>query len=213
MGENDIALSFTSHGTGLAPKIWKRLSSVRNEHPNGQVRSCHVKLSGSETTYTAFSVSHRIAAYQIPCQSGHRAQRRLVYQTLSIHKSLQGISSFSISAHGNRYLAKFEVSAILFGTHRDDVLPMTCTNHWWFSRRQRDFLKCICLFWPLKAKGHLTLVSGGGGECTPMSFSEMAAEPRGGSRWNFAQLMGHPLPNFWFKKIDWARSGHGAMTS
>ena len=130
MGENGIALSFTSHGTGLAPKIWKRLSSVRNEHPNGQVRSCHVKLSGSETTYTAFSVSHRIAAYQIPCQSGHRAQRRLVYQTLSIHKSLQGISSFSISAHGNWYLAKFEMSAILFGIHRDDVLPMTCTNHW-----------------------------------------------------------------------------------
>ena len=33
MGENGIVLLFTSHGTGLAPKTWKKLSSVQNEAP------------------------------------------------------------------------------------------------------------------------------------------------------------------------------------
>ena len=31
--DNDIVLLFTSHGTGLAPKTWKKLSSVKNETP------------------------------------------------------------------------------------------------------------------------------------------------------------------------------------
>ena len=31
--KNDIILLFTSHGTGLAPKAWKKLSSVKNETP------------------------------------------------------------------------------------------------------------------------------------------------------------------------------------
>ena len=55
-------------------------------------------------------------------------------------------------------------------------------------------------------------VWGGGGDATPMSFSGMAAELLGGSRGNFAQLMGHPLRNFW-QKIDPVRSGHGVMKS
>ena len=31
--KNDIVLLFTSHGTGLAPKTWKKLSSVKNKTP------------------------------------------------------------------------------------------------------------------------------------------------------------------------------------
>ena len=33
MGENGIVLLFTSNGTGLAPKTWKKLSLVKNETP------------------------------------------------------------------------------------------------------------------------------------------------------------------------------------
>ena len=33
MGENDIVLLITSLGTGLAPKTWKKFSSVQNETP------------------------------------------------------------------------------------------------------------------------------------------------------------------------------------
>ena len=33
VGENGIVLLFTSHGTGVAPKTWKKLSSVKNETP------------------------------------------------------------------------------------------------------------------------------------------------------------------------------------
>ena len=31
--KNNIVLLFTSHGTGLAPKTWKKLGSVKNETP------------------------------------------------------------------------------------------------------------------------------------------------------------------------------------
>ena len=31
--KHDIVLLFTAHGTGLAPKTWKKLSSVKNETP------------------------------------------------------------------------------------------------------------------------------------------------------------------------------------
>ena len=31
--KNDIVLLFTSHGTGLAPKTWKKLSLVKNKTP------------------------------------------------------------------------------------------------------------------------------------------------------------------------------------
>ena len=46
-----------------------------------------------------------------------------------------------------------------------------------------------------------------GGWYTPpwVFFSEMTAKPLGGSRWNFAKLMGHPLRNYWRNKYD--RSG------
>ena len=40
----------------------------------------------------------------------------------------------------------------------------------------------------------------GGGGATLMIFSEMAAKPLDGSRWNFAKLMGHSLSNFSKKK-------------
>ena len=50
----------------------------------------------------------------------------------------------------------------------------------------RGFLMCILQFLTLaRAQG------GGGVDATPMSFSGMAVEPLGGSRQNFAELMGH----------------------
>ena len=68
-----IVLLFAFHGTGYAPKTWKKFSTVQNETPlwsgrvtqarQGQVRSClvrsgHAKLSGSENTRT-FSMLFR----------------------------------------------------------------------------------------------------------------------------------------------------------
>ena len=43
-------------------------------------------------------------------------------------------------------------------------------------------------------------------DATPMSFSEMVAEPLGGSRWNFEKFMGHLLRNFWQKRPGQVRS-------
>ena len=42
--------------------------------------------------------------------------------------------------------------------------------------------------------------------------SETAVEAFGVPRWNVAELIGHPLRNFWWK-IERFRSGHGAMTA
>ena len=52
---------------------------------------------------------------------------------------------------------------------------------------------------------------GGGGvmQSPPLSFSGMDAKRLGGSRWNFAQLMGHPLRNFCQKKY---LTGSGQVT-
>ena len=45
MLENYIVLLFTYHGTGLAPKTWKKFSSVKNKTPYGAGTVLH-KISG-----------------------------------------------------------------------------------------------------------------------------------------------------------------------
>ena len=58
MGENDIVLLFTSHSTVLAPKTWKKLSSVKNkrpaEHPQPTVPTRVIWFGKTPATGVAF---------------------------------------------------------------------------------------------------------------------------------------------------------------
>ena len=86
---------------------------------SGQVRSGHAKLSGSENTYTTFSMLYR-STYQISFQWGHRAQSnycRYTNRLRAFNPPLTGgggyflpLSFFrDISESYQRIIAKFSI--------------------------------------------------------------------------------------------------------
>ena len=112
MGQNGIVLLFTSHGTGLASKTWKKLSTVQNETPfwSGQVRSVQFWSGQAMQSYLDLkihiqhSACYTEATNQISCQSGQKAQSNYCRYT----NRLRAFKHFRYaSAHRNRYLEKF----------------------------------------------------------------------------------------------------------
>ena len=96
IGDNGIVSLFISHGTGLALKTWKMLSTVQKMPKcSDQVRSSHARSGLAKQSYLDLkihiqhSTCYTEATYQIPCQSGHTTQ--------SNYKSPHDIKAFSQS--------------------------------------------------------------------------------------------------------------------
>ena len=123
MGENGIIVLFTSYGTRLATKTWKKFSKVRNETPywsgqarSGQVKSCKGYLDLK--IHVHYNIRH---AKQEP-PSKFQVNRAIEPRVITVDTQIASghLSIFVIYLH-----IENDISKSFKGTLHGDVLPMT----------------------------------------------------------------------------------------